>query len=121
MNVKTVIAVTLSLLFQWAQVSYAAVSTEKNRDVCPVQCDCCSQDISCPCAKDQHPGPERPSHPALPDNLKLPASKLADTRFDLEQMAVPQGPISEGSPFAPGSTAGYSGVRLSVAFCSFVM
>jgi hypothetical protein len=53
--------------------------------------------------------------------LKLPAARVGDTRISIES---PTGshtsPAVEASPVA-GPSSGYAGVRLSVAFCSFVI
>ena len=121
MNVKTVIAVTLGLLFQWAQLAHAAVSTEAGRDVCPVQCECCADLPSCPCVSDGEPVPERAPLPAMPESVKLPAAKLCETRVSLEDAPVPQttGHILVSASAEP--VAGYAGVSLAVAFCSYLM
>jgi hypothetical protein len=53
--------------------------------------------------------------------LKLPAAKAGDTRVSVESLAGNHpSPAVEASPVA-GPSGGYAGVRLSVAFCSFVI
>jgi hypothetical protein len=53
--------------------------------------------------------------------LKLPAARTCDTRIFIDSLGenLPC-PILTASPFT-GPSSGYAGVRLSVAFCSFVI
>jgi hypothetical protein len=121
MHLRTAIAVLLGLLFQWAQLAQSAVLTENCRDVSAAHCDCCTDLPSCPCAKDGNKGPERPPLPVLPESQKLPVANLADTRLVMEEAAFPQGPRALAARPLCRPVTGYAGVRLSVAFCSFVM
>ena len=121
MNVKSVIAVTLGLLFQWAQVAHAVVSTQAGGDVCDVHCACCADLPSCPCASDGENAPDRSPLPVLPDTVKLPAAKLCETRVSLQTADVPQTARRAIAMSIAQQVAGYAGVRLSVAFRSIVV
>ena len=59
--------------------------------------------------------------PVLPDTLKLPAAKLVDSRVGIEAPPSPQVPRVAATRPATRAMTGFAGVRLSVAFCSFVM
>lgn len=120
MNVKAAIAVILSLLFQWAAVAQCAVFSETEPSPAPA-CDCCAGLPSCPCASDDSDGPGKPPLPVLPDTLKLPVAKVVDSRVGIEAPTAPQ--VTRVAPTRPatGAMTGFAGVRLSVAFCSFVM
>ncbi|MDP3849387.1 MAG: hypothetical protein Q8Q59_02705 [Luteolibacter sp.] len=121
MNVKLTITLILGLVFQLAQVLPGAVITSS----CGPQqesCDCCMGGKSCHCAvndtSDQTPAPTPLETSRI---LKIPAMKSSETRVAVEVLreanpsstvvAIPQG----------RSACGYTGVRLSVAFCSFVI
>jgi hypothetical protein len=121
MNVKSAIAIMLGLLFQWAQVAQAALSAGDCGKVSASHCECCAGLDSCPCATNGDQESERPQPPILPQSAKLPAAKLCETRVSLEDAPVLQtsGRIHV-SPSAE-SLAGYAGVSLAVAFCSFLM
>ena len=121
MNVKAAIAVLLSLLFQWASVAQCAVSNRTDPSPTPVCCDCCAGLPSCPCASDDSEGPGKPPLPVLPDTLKLPAAKLVDSRVEIDAPTAPLVPRVAATRPATGAMTGFAGVRLSVAFCSFVM
>ena len=123
MNAKTAIALFFGLVFQLSQVipGMAAVIT----DCAPVaeSCDCCAGLPSCPCAEEGEPT-QKPL-PLAPDSsqtLKAPLAKVSGTRVSLESVAGPQATASTvaATPIA-GPPTGYTGVPLSVAFCSFVI
>lgn len=121
MNVRSVIAIMVGLLFQWAQVAQAAVMTGDHGKISASRCECCAGLDSCPCAANGDQESERPQPPVLPQTVKLPAAKLCETRVSLEDEPASQtssrihvSPVTE-------SVAGYAGVSLAVAFCSFLM
>ena len=123
MKSKTAIALFFGLVFQLAQVlpGVAAVMA----DCAPVteSCECCAGLDSCPCAKDGEPVPAPlPLAPDSSQTLKAPPAKITGTRVSLETLSSPETKISSVSatPFT-GPWTGYTGVRLSVAFCSFVI
>jgi hypothetical protein len=121
MNVRTVIAVAFGLLFQWAQMAHAVVSTEAGGNVSAVHCDCCADLPSCPCASDGEQEPDRSPLPVLPDTVKLPAAKICETRVSLEIADASQTTRRAIEMSMAQAVAGYAGVSLAVAFCSFVM
>jgi hypothetical protein len=121
MNVKAAIAVLLGLLFQWAHLAQAAVLADHCRNMAASHCECCADADSCPCATSEDQEPGRPLPPSLPETLKLPAAKFCETRVSLEDAPVPQAAHRVPALPAAETVAGYSGVSLSVAFCSFLM
>ena len=121
MNVKAVITLILGLVCQLAQVLPAAVVTSPCASH-GVSCACCEGSDSCTCANngesEQKPAPLSSESGSV---LKVPAAKAGDTRVSIESLAGNHpSPTVAASPTAvpPG---GYVGVRLSVAFCSFVI
>jgi hypothetical protein len=121
MNVKAVITLILGLVFQLAQVLPAAAAASPCASH-GTSCACCEGADSCPCAKNSKS--EQKPAPLVPDSgsvLKLPAAKAGDTRVSVESLAGNHpSPAVEATPVA-GPSGGYAGVRLSVAFCSFVI
>lgn len=121
MNVKTAITLILGLVFQLAQVLPGAVVTTPCASQ-EVACACCEDLGSCPCMDDGKQ--EQKPAPLIPDStsiLKLPAARACDTRVSIESLAGNHpSPTLAASPVS-GPSKGYSGVRLSVAFCSFVI
>lgn len=121
MNVKAVITLIFGLVFQLAQVLPAAsVATPCASH--GTSCACCEGADSCPCAKngesDQKPAPLSSDSGSV---LKLSAAKAGDTRISIESLAGnPPSATVVASPVA-GPSGGFAGVRLSVAFCSFVI
>ena len=118
---RTVGVFLLGLVFQLAQVSPAAVVSSPCASQ-EVACACCEDLGSCPCMDDgkqeQKPAPLAPDSTSI---LKLPAARACDTRVSIETLAGNHpSPTLAASPVA-GPSKGYAGVRLSVAFCSFVI
>jgi hypothetical protein len=121
MNVKAVITLILGLVFQLAQVLPGALVASPCASH-GTTCACCAGQDSCPCAKsgesDHKPAPLVPDSGSI---LKLPAARVGDARVSIESLAGnPSSPTVAASPVA-GLSNGYAGVRLSVAFCSFVI
>lgn len=123
MNAKTTIALLFGLVFQLSLVmpGMAAAMT----DCAPVaeSCECCAGLASCPCAGKGEPT-QKPL-PLAPDSgqtLKAPLARVTGTRVSLETIDSPQTTASTVvSTRSAGPPTGYSGVRHSVAFCSFVI
>jgi hypothetical protein len=123
MNVNLALTLILGLVIQLAQVLPGAIVASS----CPVtvaqSCECCPDSQSCDCARNGEPDHHAPS-PALPETgslLKVPIAKsdepLVSVRRWKETGASGQSTASSrGEP-----VHGYTGVRLSVAFCSFII
>lgn len=123
MDFKTVIALILGLVFQLAQVLPAASVTAP----CSAQagaCECCPEPGSCDCAESGEPGDHTPL-PAVPDTggtLKTTALKSPETRISIESARqIGASAAAATVPVRAGPLLGYTGVRLSVAFCRIVM
>ena len=121
MNAKLAITFILGLVFQLAQVLPGAVI----QSPCQMQeesCDCCMGAKSCHCAEnsdsDQKPAPVPLQSGSV---LKVPAAKPTETRVTVEFASGIDQATTIGNPPAAGPVRGFTGVRLSVAFCSFVM
>jgi len=121
MNVKAVITLILGLVFQFAQVLPAAAFATPCASH-GTSCACCEGADSCPCAKNGE-SKQKPA-PLSSDSgnvLKLPAAKADDTRVSIETLRETHpSPTVVASPVT-GMPCGYAGVRLSVAFCSFII
>ena len=121
MVMKATITLILGLLFQLAQVLPGAVASTPCAPIAE-SCGCCEGSNSCPCAENGEPS-QKPA-PLAPDfggGVKLPAAKADNTRVSVEFLREIH-PITH--PVAcplEGPPSGYQGVRLSVAFCSFVI
>ena len=122
MHFKAAITLLLALVFQLGQVLPAAVLAQDDCALAAAPCECCAGPSSCHCAKDNGTNPGQRQTPIQSDaSLKAPAIKPADTRVAVET----SGDITPSATATPvpdaGSITGYHGVRLSVAFCSFVI
>jgi hypothetical protein len=121
MNVKPVITLILGLVFQLAQMMPAAVVTSPCASH-GVSCACCAGPDSCHCADNSEPN-QKPS-PLAPEpgtSLKFPNAKAEDTRVSVESIRKIHSSATVAASPVAGAPGGYAGVRLSVAFCSFVM
>lgn len=121
MKAKAVITLIIGLVFQLAQILQGAVASPPCASNV-VSCACCEGLDSCHCANSEEPD-QKPA-PLVPDSgngLKLPAAKADETRITIESSGKTHpSPAVAASPVA-GPLCGYAGVRLSVAFCSFVI
>jgi hypothetical protein len=121
MNVKAVIAVILGLVFQLAQVMPAmAHKTSCVSDA--VACACCEDQGACDCAKnsevEQKP---TPLSSETSGELKVPAAKGEDSQVSMGSPVEIQPARAALASAYVSSLCGFAGVRLSVAFCSFVI
>jgi hypothetical protein len=121
MSLKTTITLLLGLVFQLAQVLPGAVVTT----LCPSHaesCECCKTAKSCHCAKsgesDQKPVPAPLNSGG---ELKVPVMKSTETRVSVEVSRETAPSVAFAAALQSEPARGYAGVRLSVAFCSFVI
>lgn len=121
MNAKAAITFILGLVFQFVQVLPAAVL----QSPCQPQiqsCACCAAKQTCQCAKNSKSDGKQAPAPLQSENvLKIPAAKLSGTHVAVPSDDNADSPVVTSS--LPNNTAviGFTGVRLSVAFCSFVI
>jgi hypothetical protein len=122
-SVNLAITLILGLVFQLAQVLPGAAITSPSQVAFGEPCACCPDVQSCDCAENGDPEQETPP-PALPESgrlLKVPAAKADDSPVS----ANPRGETAATAKTADcprdGPAHGYTGIRLSVAFCSFVI
>jgi hypothetical protein len=122
MDLKTIITLMLGLVFQLAQVLPGAVVSMAPGLPAVSSCDCCSGPDSCPCAENEEFPPEQaPLVPPSGNVVKSPAAKANDSRVNISSLAeIHQSAMVATSPLS-GPLNGYAGIRLSVAFCSFVI
>lgn len=120
---KSIVGLFLGLVIQLSQVQPCAAADSKLP--CPSVAarvhDCCKGKASCPCMgkSEQAPMPV-PAVPVSVD-LKLNAPKARELDF-LALFFLPE--ISEAvlaTASIPESRSGFTGVPLSVAFCTFVI
>jgi hypothetical protein len=121
MWIKSVITLLLALVFQLVQVLPATATIESCvADV--ACCDCCDPADSCPCAgNDEAPQKPAPLSSEPGNSLKFPVAKASGTRVSVETAPGTGSPAAVAAPSITGHLSGYTGVRLSVAFCSFVI
>lgn len=122
MNLKAISALIMGLLLQWSVV--AALPTAEPANACAsaaAPMTCCASAKSCPCLDKQDSSGEKPAPlaPSAPD-LKLVFIEAPTT--DDNVAATPLSELDSSTPqVRAGPTAGFPGVPLSVAFCSFVI
>ena len=121
MNLKPVITLFLALVFQLAQVLPAAVVATPCQTAA-VSCACCKGARSCHCAENGESN-QKPSPAPFESGrvLKVPSAKPVGTTVAMD-------PLRESDPShailnSPQATVpgAYVGVRMSVAFCTFVI
>ncbi len=121
MTAKLAITLILGLVFQLVQVLPGAVLTSP----CQMEqesCECCMGGKSCHCADNENPDQKPASAPFdAGRTLKIPEMKPTETRVSLEFSRELDPPAMIASLPGAGSITGYTGVRLSVAYCSFVI
>jgi len=121
MGMKTIITLLLGLAFQLAQVLPGGVMPPP----CATSvesCACCAAGKSCCCATHEQPDPKQSPQP-LPNLglLKGMAMKTAETRVCAETWLGAGLPASLVAALPSAPLAGFEGVPLAVAFCSFVI
>jgi hypothetical protein len=120
MGFKPIIALFLGLVFQLAQVIPAAVAEvpcASHGESC-----CCDSENGCHCADrgDTDPKPV-PAPFSNGETQKIPVARAPETKVVLQTVAKIAIPVPINAQLSEVTVIGYSGVRLSVAFCSFVM
>ena len=122
MAIKSFVTVLLGLVFQLAQVLPAGVVAPPCVAAAKA-CDCCAGSKSCCCAKREVPAPKPLQQPFHPGSLlKGMAMKTAETKVaqDIWQHSG-ELPVTLAATHTTESAAGFAGVSLAVAFCSFVI
>ena len=123
MPLKSFITVLLGLVFQLAQVLPGGAIPSPVVAAAAKTCECCAGSHSCCCAKNELPAHKPLPQPLHPGGLlKGMAMKTAETRVSADIGQQVDG--LPGSLAGPGTTAahaGYAGVSLAVAYCSFVI
>lgn len=121
MNPKVVITLILGLVFQLAQVLPGAVvagSCAPHTEAC----GCCKVENYCQCAENNHSNPKPvPAPIETGAALKLPAARVADTTIVPVPAAGSDAVSHRSGSFPDTRRSGFHGVRLSVAFCTFVI
>lgn len=120
-NIKLAIALIIGLAFQLAQIMPVAAALGSSCHSVAKSC-CCSDAQSCPCMNDGEPNQKPSPSPIHSGNeVKIPVMKATDTLVSV----VSDRKISSFSnveiPSLTEPFVGFAGVRLSVAFCSFVI
>jgi hypothetical protein len=121
MRMKTFITLLLGLAFQLAQV-LPGVRVGAPCAAPEAACECCAAGGTCCCMTSEQPAPKPAPLPLQNAGfLKAMAMKAAETQVS----AVPwhgsglPALLAVALPSAP--PGGYTGVRLAVAYCSFVI
>jgi hypothetical protein len=121
MSVKAVITLFLGLVFQLAQALPGAMAASPC-DTQEVSCACCAAGDSCHCAENRESSQKRaPLAPVSESVVKLPAAKAEDPRISIQSLPMIRPSEGVSAPIIAGLPSGYRGLRLSVAFCSFVI
>jgi len=120
MGMKSIIAMFLGLVIQFAQVQ-SCLATDAVNPVSPQthsMC-CCAREESCPCAKQSDPK-QKPS-PLIPATVELKwlVSKASDSHDLAVRVAL--SPNSVWNASTSKARRGFSDVSLAVAFCRFVI
>jgi len=122
-TLKSFITVLLGLVFQLAQVLPGGVIPSPDVASKVKSCECSTGSHSCCCVKN-----ELPSHKPLPQPLhpggllKGMAMKTAETRVSADIWQRADGLTGAlAAPSSAAARAGFAGVSLAVAYCSFVI
>jgi hypothetical protein len=122
MGIKTLITLLLGLAFQLAQVLPGGIITAPCATANTPSCECCAGSKSCCCATSETPAPKPTPQPANTGGLlKDMAMKASDTRVSEVAWHNAGLPATLPALQASAPPAGFAGVRLAVAFCSFVI
>lgn len=122
MGMRTFITVLLGLAFQLAQVLPGGVVSPPS-EVAAKVCECGTGSHSCCCAKSEAPAPKPTPQPLHTGGLlKDMPIKTAETRVSAEiWQQAGKLPATLAATNATVPRAGFAGVSLTVAFCSFVI
>lgn len=121
MNLKTAITLILGLAFQLAQISTGAVIAKPCQTL-GKSCKCCSGADTCHCSNNNNPDQEPAPTPPVPDGvMKIPAMKSTETNVSVGFVCGINTSFSNAVARRAGTVSGFTGIRLSVAFCSFVI
>ena len=121
MNIRATIALFMGLLLQLSQVqAFPDAVAAKSCGAESASMSCCASKQVCPCIGESEsteiPAPLAPAAPVL-KLVFIQSAATADTALSVAGLAV-----GHHTPrIRAASTAGYPGVPLSVAFCSFVI
>lgn len=120
MGLKAVIALFLGLVIQFSQVQSGLAAPVSLCGDMDQPMSCCEGPESCPCISENDPD-QKPT-PLIPAavELKWIVSKPQEPDRFIAAVTPPEIPMLP-APRLRESRAGYSGVPLSVAFCSFVI
>jgi len=120
-NLKAFITLFLGLAFQLAQVLPGGVVPPPKAPAAK-SCECCAGRKSCCCAKNELPAPQNSPQALHPAGLlKGMAMKTAETRVSAELWQSNGQPANLAVAQTAAPHAGFAGVRLAVAFCSFII
>ncbi len=120
-NMKLAIALILGLAFQLAQVMPVAAALSSSCHAVAKSC-CCSDSQSCPCMDEGEPTQKPSPAPIHSGNeVKIPAMKSTDTLVSVRSSRQIPSVATVEIPSPTEPFVGFTGVRLSVAFCSFVI
>lgn len=122
MGFKTFLTLLLGLAFQLAQVVPGGVATAPCAAAGVESCNCDTCGKACCCATSEPPAPKPTPLPANTGGLlKDVAMKTAETRVTAVPWHDTGLAASLPPPQASAPPAGFAGLRLAVAFCSFVI
>jgi hypothetical protein len=122
MGIKTLITLFLGLAFQLAQILPGGVVTAPCGASASTPCECCAGSKSCCCATGEAPAPKPSPLPLTSgDSLKVMAMRTAETRVAVDPCCAGGQPATPVAVPTSAPHAGFAGVRLAVAFCSFVI
>ncbi|MEI6655100.1 MAG: hypothetical protein WCP45_10060 [Verrucomicrobiota bacterium] len=120
MRIKTLITLLLGLAFQLAQVLPGMSAGAPCAAAC--MCQNCAGGESCCCMKSEQPGPKPAPQPLHAGNfLKGMAMKTAETKVSVVSWPAEVLPVMLAVGLPSAVRGGYNGVRLAVAYCSFVI
>jgi hypothetical protein len=121
MRRRFAITLILGLVFQLAQV-FPGVLMANAFTAAATACECCEDLPSCPCADEGQPFEGKPSAPIqLADGLKVPPMRVVDSRISSESCATDDSRSAAIVLAGFEEPHGHYAVRLSVAYCTFVI
>ena len=122
MRMKTLITLLLGLAFQLAQVLPGMSAGAPCAAAAACQCQSCAGGNSCCCMKSGQPDPKPAPQPLhAGDFLKGMAMKTTETKVSVVSSPAEVLPVMLAVGLPAAARGGYNGVRLAVAYCSFVI